>query len=114
MGVQVAIDDFGTGFSSLAYLKHFPVQVLKLDRSFIHGLPSDRGDAAITHAVLAMAHRLNMKVVAEGVETAEQLRFLRRMGCDVVQGYLLGRPVSPDTLQESVFKPVESGPLVPA
>jgi EAL domain-containing protein (putative c-di-GMP-specific phosphodiesterase class I) len=103
MGLQVAIDDFGTGFSSLAYLKHFPVQVLKLDRSFIRGLPSDRGDAAITQAVVAMAHRLNMRVVAEGVETQAQLRFLRHIGCDVVQGYFTGRPLAPEVLSATVL-----------
>jgi diguanylate cyclase (GGDEF)-like protein len=106
MGVEVAIDDFGTGFSSLAYLKRFPVQVLKLDRSFISGLPSDRGDAAISHAVLAMAHRLNMRVVAEGVETEAQLRFLRRIGCDRVQGYFTGRPVAPAALGQAVLQPL--------
>lgn len=108
MGLQVAIDDFGTGFSSLAYLKHFPVQVLKLDRSFIQGLPADRGDAAITHAVLAMAHRLNMKVVAEGVETEAQLRFLRRIGCDVVQGYFTGRPLPPQVLGTTVLRDAQA------
>ena len=93
MAVHIAIDDFGTGHSSLSYLKRFPAQTLKIDRSFISGLPADRDDAAITEAVVAMAHRLGKAVVAEGVETEEQLRFLRGIGCDEVQGYLLGRPV---------------------
>ena len=93
MAVHIAIDDFGTGHSSLSYLKRFPAQTLKIDRSFISGLPADQDDAAITEAVVAMAHRLGKAVVAEGVETEEQLRFLRGIGCDEVQGYLLGRPV---------------------
>ena len=93
MALRIAIDDFGTGYSSLAYLKRFPAQTLKIDRSFIGGLPADRDDVAITEAVVAMAHRLGKAVVAEGVETKAQLRFLRDIGCDEVQGYLLGRPV---------------------
>jgi EAL domain-containing protein (putative c-di-GMP-specific phosphodiesterase class I) len=93
MGVRIAIDDFGTGYSSLSYLKRFPAQTVKIDRSFISGLPTDRDDTAITQAVIAMAHSLGLRVVAEGVETADQLGLLRRLHCDEVQGYLLGRPV---------------------
>lgn len=98
MGIRISIDDFGTGYSSLAYLKRFPAQVLKVDRSFISDLPGDLDDAAITQAVIAMAHQLGLSVVAEGVETDEQLQLLRSMGCDEAQGYLLGRPVPADEL----------------
>jgi EAL domain-containing protein (putative c-di-GMP-specific phosphodiesterase class I) len=98
MGVAVAIDDFGTGYSSLAYLKRFTADILKLDRSFVGGLPQGTQDLAIAEAVLALARRLGMAVVAEGVETAEQLRALERLGCDMVQGYHVGRPVPPQQL----------------
>jgi len=93
MGIGISIDDFGTGYSSLSYLKRFPAQTVKIDRSFISGLPTDGDDTAITQAVIAMAHSLGLKVVAEGVETAAQLALLRKLGCDEAQGYLLGRPM---------------------
>jgi EAL domain-containing protein (putative c-di-GMP-specific phosphodiesterase class I) len=93
LGMRISIDDFGTGYSSLSYLKRFPARTVKIDRSFIAGLPGDRDDVAITEAVIAMAHSLGLNVVAEGVETAEQLDTLRRMRCDEAQGYLLGRPM---------------------
>ncbi|HEY5800370.1 MAG TPA: EAL domain-containing protein, partial [Burkholderiaceae bacterium] len=93
-GVYLSIDDFGTGYSSMNYLKRFDVRALKIDKSFISGIPQDLENAAITQAIIAMAHGLKMAVVAEGVETAGQLDLLRRYGCDTVQGYYLGRPVS--------------------
>jgi len=93
MGCHLSIDDFGTGYSSLAQLKRFPVDCLKIDRSFIQDLPGDADDAAITRSVIAMAHSLKLRVVAEGVETREQLQFLREHGCDDVQGFYFGPPM---------------------
>ncbi|MFK8332620.1 EAL domain-containing protein [Pseudomonas sp. BJa5] len=93
LGVKLAIDDFGTGYSSLSYLKRFPVDYVKIDQAFIRGLAVGSEDAAITRAIIVMAKSLNLKVVAEGVETLEQLQFLREQGCNEVQGYLISRPV---------------------
>lgn len=103
LGVHIAIDDFGTGYSSLAYLKRFPAQTLKIDRSFVKDLPDDQDDATITKALIAMAHSLGMEVVAEGVETEAQLSFLRDIGCDEVQGYYLGRPMSADDIAKRLL-----------
>jgi diguanylate cyclase (GGDEF)-like protein len=102
IGVQIAIDDFGTGYSSLAYLKRFPIDTLKVDRSFIRDIPADSGDMKITRAIIAMAHGLRLNVVAEGVETAEQLEFLRSLSCDAVQGYFLYRPLREDEVAEAL------------
>ena len=92
-GVRTAIDDFGTGYSSLSYLKRFPINVLKIDRSFVHGVPRDVYDSAIASGIIAMAHDLNLTVVAEGVETRQQVQFLKAHQCDAVQGFLLSRPL---------------------
>jgi len=97
LGVSIAIDDFGTGYSSLSYLKRFPVDKLKVDRSFTHELPDDEDQCAITSAIIALAHALDIQVVAEGVENEAQRRFLQDCGCDYIQGYLIGRPIDADS-----------------
>jgi diguanylate cyclase len=96
LGVSIAIDDFGTGYSSLAYLKRFPVDKVKIDRTFVADAPGDREQSAIISAIVALAHALDIEVIAEGVETQKQRDFLRRCGCDYIQGYLIGRPTEPD------------------
>jgi EAL domain-containing protein (putative c-di-GMP-specific phosphodiesterase class I) len=93
MGIQIAIDDFGTGYSSLSSLKHFPLDKLKIDQSFVRELVTDSYDAAIITALVALGHGLNLEVIAEGVETEEQLAFLHSIKCDAMQGYLLSRPL---------------------
>ena len=108
MGLRLSIDDFGTGYSSLSYLKHFPVDTLKIDRCFVHDLASVPDDAAITSAIIAMAHALDLRVVAEGVETEGHLTFLRSQGCDEVQGHLLGRPVPAERFAEWLARPKPS------
>jgi diguanylate cyclase (GGDEF)-like protein/PAS domain S-box-containing protein len=96
MGITLAIDDFGTGYSSLGYLKRFPIDTIKIDRSFIKDIPRSNDDATITRTIIDMTHNLRHKVVAEGVETAAQLDFLRKHGCDEMQGYHFSRPLAED------------------
>jgi len=93
LGVRIAIDDFGTGYSSFSYLRRFPVDILKIDQSFVAGLETDAEAHAIVHAIVDLGHTLGLEVVAEGVETEGQLGRLREMGCDFAQGYLLARAV---------------------
>jgi EAL domain-containing protein (putative c-di-GMP-specific phosphodiesterase class I) len=102
LGVRIAIDDFGTGHSSLSYLKRLPIDVLKIDRSFVTGLPATEDDASITKAIITMAHSLGLKVIAEGVENPQQLAFLAANACDEVQGYLFSRPVAAGDLVGSM------------
>ena len=115
LGVSIAIDDFGTGYSSLSYLKRFPIDSLKIDRSFVTGLPGDQDDATIAQAVITMAHALRLKVVAEGVENCGQLQFLAANACDEMQGYHFSRPLPADectrVLREGRTLPVDSTDL---
>jgi EAL domain-containing protein (putative c-di-GMP-specific phosphodiesterase class I) len=98
MGFRLSIDDFGTGYSSLARLKRFPLDCLNLDRSFVRGLPEDHEDVAIARGVVALAHSLHLSVTAEGVETAAQFNFLKSIGCDEIQGFLIARPMAPSDI----------------
>ena len=100
MGVQIAVDDFGTGYSSLSYLTKFPIHTLKIDRSFIRDIPQNREDASLARAIIAMAHGLGLRTVAEGIETQQQLYFFRKAECDILQGYLFGKPMPAEEITE--------------
>ncbi len=104
LGIEIALDDFGTGYSSLAHLKHFPVNTIKVDRSFVSGLATDRSDCSIVAAVISLAHGLGLRAVAEGVETEEQLGDLRVLHCDFAQGFHFSRPQPPELI-ERLFAP---------
>lgn len=104
MGVKISIDDFGTGYSSLAYLRRFPIDTLKIDIAFIREVTTNPQDAAITRTIIELAHSLNLRVVAEGVETQAQLAFLKDAGCDQIQGYLFSRPLPVDTLKRLLLE----------
>lgn len=109
IGLTLSMDDFGTGYSSLAYLKKFPITALKIDRSFVIGLPGDDNDCAIARAIVTMAQQLRQEIVAEGVETTEQMQFLRSIGCDQMQGFLFSPAVPPDELARMVREDVRLG-----
>jgi EAL domain-containing protein (putative c-di-GMP-specific phosphodiesterase class I) len=102
MRLSISIDDFGTGYSSLGYLKRFPISHVKIDRSFVSGLPADADDVGIVRAIVALARTLELRTIAEGVETAEQRGFLRDCGCDEAQGYLFGKPLPPRELERII------------
>ncbi len=99
-GVQISIDDFGTGYSSLNHLNRFPISTVKIDRSFVRDLTTDPDDAAIVAAIITMAHGMGMKVIAEGVETEQQLEYLRRLRCDIIQGFLFSPALPEDEVEE--------------
>lgn len=103
LGVRLSIDDFGTGYSSLSYLKRFPVDIIKIDRSFVNDTPNDADDAAIVTGIIALAHSLRLEVVAEGVENEAQLLFLRDQSCDILQGYYLSKPIPADKFEQFIL-----------
>lgn len=113
MGITIALDDFGTGYSSLSYLRRFPIDTLKIDRSFVSNVMSDAGDAAITKTIIALAKNLQLSITAEGVETSEQCAYIQEQGCDEIQGYYFSRPLPADQLMELLQKGANLSPVMP-
>jgi EAL domain-containing protein (putative c-di-GMP-specific phosphodiesterase class I) len=111
MGIRLAVDDFGTGYSSLGYLRRFPIDRLKIDRTFIDEVPASQHDSTITKAIVSLAHNLNLNVIAEGVETHAQLAFLAENDCDEIQGYLLSKPLDGKALKDFMQGPRMLVPL---
>lgn len=110
LGVEISIDDFGTGYSCLAYFRNIPADELKIDKSFVTGLPADSGSADITQLIIDLAHRFGLRVVAEGVESAPALHLLKTRGCEIAQGFLLGRPMPPEAFRNWLDKYFASRP----
>jgi EAL domain-containing protein (putative c-di-GMP-specific phosphodiesterase class I) len=104
MGVLIGVDDFGVGFSSLSYLKQLPISFIKIDQGFISGIPTDANDMAITAAIIQLGHSLHLNVIAEGVEEIDQMDFLRKLHCDQIQGYIIGKPNPPDKVVEYIHE----------
>jgi EAL domain-containing protein (putative c-di-GMP-specific phosphodiesterase class I) len=98
VGVGLSVDDFGTGYSSLSYLRQFPVDTIKIDRSFVADITHDTSDLAIVDSVIGLAHRLNLRTIAEGAETEEQVAVLRELGCHQIQGFYFSRPLAPEAV----------------
>jgi EAL domain-containing protein (putative c-di-GMP-specific phosphodiesterase class I) len=109
LGVRIAIDDFGTGYSSLAYLRRFPIDMLKIDKAFVDGIGKGREDTALAHAIVKLSHTLQLHTVAEGIEQAEQAAHLASLGCQDGQGFLFARPLNPEAMTELLAKSLADG-----